>query len=252
MKKLVLALTAVVGLSTVTLAQNKVYKPVEGMSSLEVTFDPSSIFNANSSQPTFSLPSIGGLNNGIKYRNWMSANVATRGTFLLGFRNISSPTVLFDSKGDKVDAQNKYFEWAIQLRPGIERHFNGTNRLSPYVGSELIFGYGSNKYTQQDLDTTDAIVESTIKNGDKDFNGTPVSWTYVNGFSIGAGLVAGFDFYIAESLYLGLEMNYAFVYNKRAKVVTEIPGSDAVETKTGSNWFFDPSAGANLRLGWNF
>jgi outer membrane protein W len=252
MKKIVLALTAVIGFTVVSVAQDKVYKPVAGMSSLEVTFDPSTIFNANNAGPTFALPSIGGLNNGVKYRNWMSENTVRRGTFLLGFKNISVPTILFKTNGDKVDAQNSYFEWAVQIRPGMEKHFTGTKRLSPYLGSELIVGLGASKYTEQALNASDEIIEATIKNGAQDFAGNYLRWTYVNGFTIGAGLLAGFDYYIAESLYLGIEMNYAFVYNNRFKVVTEVPGNDKIETKSGSNWIFNPSAGANFRLGWNF
>ena len=247
MKK-VLTIALVAALSVTVNAQEKVYKPIEGMTSLEVTFDPSSIFNANNGGPTFALPSTGGLNNGIKYRSWASENVAYRGTFLLGFRNVSTPTVLNNSNGDDVDAKDREFEWAVQIRPGVERHFAGTNRLSPYVGSELIIGYGSNKITSETLDANDAIVEDVVRNS----TGPLTNWSFLNGLTLGAGLVGGFDFYVAESLYMGLELNYAFVYNKSNKLITEINGQDKVETLTGSNWFFNPSAGANLRLGWNF
>lgn len=250
MKKILLTLTAIAGLTASGFSQD--YKPTAGMSSLEVTFDPSSIFNANNGGPTFALPSIYNLNQGLKYRNWMSSNVATRGTFLLGFRNISNPIVLQNSAGENVDANTSYFEWAVQIKPGIERHFAGTDRLSPYMGAELILGYGSNKYTTESLDASDAIVESYVKNGTQDFVGNNLPWTYVNGFTAGIGLLAGFDYYVAKDLYLGLELGYSFAYNKRAAVKTKQAGADEVETKTGSNVFFQPAAGANLRLGWNF
>ena len=64
--------------------------------------------------------------------------------------------------------------------------------------------------------------------------------------------MAGFDYYIAKDLYLGLEINYAFIYNKANKVVTKVAGTDEVETKGGSNWYFNPTTGASLRLGWVF
>ena len=247
MKKIVLTVATLIGLSTMSFAQETSFKPEGGMSSLELTFDPSSIFNASSTGNMFGLSSIGGLNQGIKYRNWMSENMATRGTFLLGFKNSSVPFVVQNSAGEDVDVKDTYFEWAIQIRPGVERHFEGTKRLSPYVGSELIIGYGSNKYSSERLDTADAIVSDVVKN-----DLTAATWSYANGFSAGIGAIAGFDYYIAEDLYLGLELNYAFIYNKANKVKREISGSDVVETKTGSNWYFNPSAGANLRLGWNF
>lgn len=252
MKKLLLTLTAIAAISATGFSQEDSFKPSAGMSSLEVTFDPSSIFNATNGGPTFALPSIYNLNQGLKYRNWMSSNVATRGTFLLGFRNISQATVLQNSAGENVDANDTYFEWAVQIKPGIERHFAGTKRLSPYMGAELILGYGSNKYTSESLNASDEVVESYVKNGNQDFTGNQLPWTYVNGFTAGLGLLAGFDYYVAKDLYLGLELGYSFAYNKRATVKTQVAGSDEVETKTGSNVFFQPAAGANLRLGWNF
>ena len=246
MKKSLVILGCALGISVTAMAQEKTYKPVEGMTTLEVTFDPSSIFNASKTGSTFALPSTGGLNNGIKYRSWLSNDLAIRNTFLLGFRNTTTPVVLVNSVGDDVDANNSTFEWAVQIRPGVERHFSGTNRLSPYLGSELIIGFGSNSVTTQSLDAADVIVESYVKNG-----GTQ-GWNYANGFLLGAGLVGGFDYYVAESLFIGLELNYAFVYNKPFSVKTKNGDADEVVTKTGSNWYFNPSAGANLRIGWNF
>lgn len=252
MKKSILLLTGVLAFSMTSIAQGDSYKPVAGMSSFEVTFDPSSIFNASSPGSTFALPSISNMNGGVKYRMWLSDDVAARGTFLLGFNNRTDATQLINSGGEIVDAKDTYFEWALQFRPGTEFHFSGTDRLSPYVGGELILAFGSNKYTMESLDASDAIVESYVKNGSSDFTGNSLPWMYLNGFSVGIGGFAGFDFYVAKQLYLGLEINYAFVYNKPFNVETQTAGSDAVTTKTGNNWYFNPAAGANLRLGWNF
>ena len=248
---------ACTGISAVTMAQDEkkntdTYKPEQGMLAIEVVFNPATIFNSNRAGQTFSLPSSGGLNQGIKIREYMGNHKVSRGTFLFGIQNRNVATVLFDSKGDRVDAQDSYFQWALQFRPGVEYHFDGTKRLSPYVGGELILGFGSNKYTTESLNASDEIQTSTIKNGTRDFNNQYLPWSYANGFSVGAGLISGFDYYIAENLFIGLEINYAFVYNKRNKVVVEVPDQETVETKSGSNWYFNPSAGANVRLGWAF
>ncbi len=249
MKKSVLILAAVIGLATTTQAQEDTFKPEGGMNSLEITFDPTAIFNANNGGTMFGLSSIGGLNQGIKYRNWMSENMAARGTFLVGLRNFSTPFVELDSDGEEKDLKNVAFEWAIQFRPGVERHFKGTKRLSPYVGSELIIGYGANKFSSERLDTADAIVTDVVKN---DMSGASGDWYYANGLTLGIGAIAGFDYYIAKDLYLGLEINYALAYNKGNKVIREMDGLDTVETKTASNWYINPSTMANLKLGWNF
>ncbi len=246
MKKSILTIAAVVICAASLKAQEKTYKPEGGMSSLEVTFDPTAIFNANSYGSMFGLNSIGGLNQGIKYRNWMSENMAARGTFLFGLVNQSFAKTDFDSQGNEVDLVDNSFEWALQIRPGVERHFSGTSRLSPYVGSELIIGYGANKLTSERLDTADAVVSDVVKNDPNE------PWRYANGFTIGFGLMAGFDYYVAKDLYLGLEINYAVAYNKANKITREVNGIEPVETKTGSNWYINPSSMANLKLGWNF
>lgn len=249
MKKSLVLLTALFGMASISNAQEQTYKPQAGMSSLEITFDPTAIFNSNSGGQMFGLSSIGGLNQGIKYRNWMSENVAYRGTFLLGLQNSSTPDVVQNSSGEDVDVKDTHFEWAIQIRPGVERHFAGTKRLSPYAGSELILGFGANSYKNERLNASDEVVTDVYKNNP---NAPNANWNYANGFTAGLGLIAGFDYYIAKDLYLGVEINYAFIFNQANKIKEEIDGQDAVETKQGSNWYFNPSTGANLKLGWNF
>lgn len=252
MKKTILSLALAMGVSTFSMAQEQTFKPVEGMTSLEITFNPSAIFNASNNGDMFALPSIGGLNQGIKYRQWANETTAYRGTFLLGFVSSNEPFTALNSQGGLVDMKNTYSEWAVQIRPGMEKHLGGTKRLSPYIGSELIFGYGSNKATMQRLDTADVVVEDVVKNDPNAHNPNHSGWNYATGFTAGIGAIAGFDYYIAKDLYLGLELNYAFVFNASNKIVRDDHGSEAVETKQGTNWYFNPSTGANFKLGWNF
>lgn len=126
MKKLLSAALLIGAISSTSIAQ---YKPVAGMNSLEVTFNPSAIFNASSSQNTFELTSLGGLNQGIKYRMWKSDNIAARGTFLLGLHSNTNPYKATSSTGEIFDFNKDYFEWAVQIRPGIENHFRGTDLI---------------------------------------------------------------------------------------------------------------------------
>jgi hypothetical protein len=248
MKKL-LTTAILAGATAFSFAQ---VKPQAGMNSLEVTFNPAAVFNSNSGGSTFQLASLSGLNQGIKYRMWKSENIAARGTFLLGLNSQTAPYKATNSQGEIVDLNEDYFEWAIQIRPGIENHFRGTDRLSPYLGSELILGFSSNSYSLEYLDANDQKQTATIKNGNSDFNGDNIGWRYVNGWIGGVGLLAGFDYYIAPSLYLGLEMNYAFVISQRNQITTNVPNQEETKTKQPWEWYFSPSLGANLRLGWNF
>lgn len=249
MKKLLTTALLVSAFTATSVAQ---YKPSAGMNSLEVTFNPSAIFNASESGNTFALTSLSGLNSGVKYRMWKSDNIAARGTFLIGLHSNTNPYKATNSIGEVIDLNKDYFEWAVQIRPGIENHFKGTERLSPYLGSELILGYSSNKYSEEYIDVNDQKQTGVIRNGNSDFNGDPVTWRYINGWIGGVGLIAGFDYYVAPSLYMGLEMNYAFVFSQRNKLITELPDQDNTETKQPWEWHLAPALSANLRLGWNF
>ena len=279
MKKQLFVFAAALGLTTVALAQEtKTFKPEADDYSIEVTFDPGTIFGAKQVS-TFSLPSIGttlngNLNPGIKVRKWKDNQTAYRATVLVGFNAQNTPktdpieTTYFNSNGEAVvvdDLKNSRSEWAIQLRPGIEKHFEGTQRFSPYVGLEAILALGGNSQTEETLtgaddgsrdikkiknDATSSISLPGIPQGNQ-FN-------YLTGFTIGAGAIAGFDFYVAKDLYIGLELSYAIAYNaagKRKEIDTPATGDETtIETKGGYTFMFDPStaAGGAFKLGWNF
>ena len=98
---------------------------------------------------------------------------------------------------------DKTFDFSI--RPGYEIHFDGTDRLSPYVGAEIEFALGN----------TSSEVENWGTN-DVDNAGEPeqyVVWTETakdKYTRIGVNLVTGFDFYFADNVYLGAEMGFGF------------------------------------------
>ena len=212
MKKQLFVFAAALGLSTVAMAQEtETYKPVQGSQSLEVTFDPGAIFGSNGGN-IFALPGLGdanALNQGVKYRTFKKSELlAYRVTALVGFNNFSQSFDAVNASGDDVELKDKFNEWAIQLRPGFEKHFTGTKRLSPYVGLEAILGFGANSYSSEYLngDDIETITEKNMNNND-----------FLAGFTFGAGALAGFDYYVAKDLYLGLEVNYAFTFTTIGK-----------------------------------
>lgn len=93
----------------------------------------------------------------------------------------------------------------LTIRPGYEIHFDGTDRLSPYVGAEVDFGIG-NVSTES---------ESWSANDDDNFGELEqyVTWSQTRTqryTRFGLNLVAGFDFYFADNVYLGAEMGFGF------------------------------------------
>ena len=163
--------------------ETDVYKQVSGNFSLELQLDPGAIFNSSNTNNFIS--SRGGLSDvmqaalssffnsndftstggGIQGKKFISESAAYRINVSLSFVQIE------DVSGME-----------ITLQPGYEKHFRGTKKLSPYLGSDFTVGFSS-------MEDTDLL-------------------------AIGFGSIAGFDYYIAKKLYLGLELKYGLYYTK--------------------------------------
>ena len=110
----------------------------------------------------------------------------------------------------------------IGLGFGVEKHFAGTDRLSPYVGGDLLVGFNSSK----------------VEQGSYEEKGP-------NGFRLGVRGVFGADYYFAKNLYLGVEAGLGIFYHNTGK--TEINGTTVND---GSNRFeITPSVVGGVRVG---
>ena len=150
-----------------------------------------------------------------KARYFKTDNVAYR---LVAFANL-------DSQTDKavVGDDTKTNVFGLGLGFGLEKHFAGTDRLSPYVGFDGIFGFES----------------SSEKTGSYEEKGP-------NTFRIGARGVFGADYYVAKKLYLGIEGGIGLFYTSTGK--TEQGG---VTTSEGNNSFkLSPSLVGGFRVGY--
>ncbi len=125
---------------------------------------------------------------------------------------------------------------------GAEKHFAGTDKLSPYIGADLVYGMGGSSANWDKFDGSnyDATVTATVKN--------PSSM-------LGLNLVAGTDYYFAENFYLGLELGLGF------SSTTEKAGETVVTAGGTSTTILSPEAKSsnfgnnfigNFRLGWRF
>ena len=125
MKRVFLLTALAVGSIGISNAQ---YKPAAGERTLEVNFAPLG------GTPV----SIGG----IKYRSFSSETTAFRVGVFLGFSNTTKVTQDENSQTQMLELKEKNGSTTISLQPGIEKHFAGTERLSPYIGGVLNIGYG--------------------------------------------------------------------------------------------------------------
>ncbi len=232
MKQVLFSLVAVAGISTAAQAQSA-YKPTTGNRTLEVNFAP-----LGGSPIT-----IGG----IKYRKFTADNKAWRVGVFVGHNSSSTVTQDENSQANLVELKDRERETSISLQPGIEKHFAGTERLSPYIGAVLNIGYGM-----------------TWEKDEAQFNTSNVGYTLTKGGSLDLGInaVTGFDYYVDKHLYLGTEIGFGFGMHKDLQKKTETVSYDAAgaETTTSgesnvnnkSNMQIGPNVIGQIRLGWVF
>lgn len=208
-------------------------KQTGGEKNLEVQFSP-----------------LGGENvsiSGLRFRMFNTEASALRVSFFVG--GSSSETVQQEADGDidALEVLDTDKEFSFSIRPGYEKHFEGTDRLSPYVGAEIAFTTTSTTTEDQEQtvseDGDDQITTTTTKGGDR---------------TIGLNLLAGTDFYFADNIYLGVEIGFGFANTKDKETETTYENApDGVDDTTSiagnvTNTSWGPNFQGTLRLGWLF
>ncbi len=209
MKKVLLVAVAAAFIGSSAMAQD-VMKQTGGENNVEVLFSP-----------------LGGNPigiNGIKYRKFTSATTAIRGTVFLGFNSSKDLSTDFDgTELRELEATSNEFNFSIA--PGIERHFVGTDRLSPYYGAEVILGFATMRDAEEQLSLEDpadiTIVETETTNGSLTF---------------GANAFAGVDYYFADNIYLGFEFGFGLAFTTNFDTTTSTSGREDVETPNGNSF----------------
>lgn len=178
--------------------------------------------------------------NALRYRYFLEENIALRGSiFMGGKRN----TTFSDTTGGLPLTKNRNVNFDFSIRPGIERHFEGTDRLSPYVGVELFLGMNTTKDNQESLWSDGKTIQSAI--------------TKTSSSSYGANIFMGTDYYISDHLFLGAELGFGLLLEGRGKTKTSyenpefpIQDSEIIGNTKQLNW--GPNYQGTIRLGWVF
>jgi hypothetical protein len=133
----------------------------------------------------------------LRLRYFMADDMAIRVKLGLGMGTTTSEDVATIG-GEEVTAETKTNTgFNIGIAPGIEKHFAGTTKLSPYVGAEIPIGFGTGATTE--ISNSNDPSGSVTADGDAYKNETG------SRLRIGLNLVIGADYYIVDGLYLGLE-----------------------------------------------
>lgn len=244
MKKVILSVAVALATLVSTQVSAQDYKPVAGDNTLELQFAP-----------------LGGsplTMGGIRYRRFIADKTALRATVYVGYSSTTTITQQEDndpanagnpSRAQELKDKERAFE--IGIRPGIEKHFEGTSRLSPYIGAELDFATRSTKsmsesQTPQLGGAQDKIDTYTQTNGDY-AAGTATGYT-----RFGLNALFGADYYVAEKVFLGAELGFGFSL-KKDKAIKESSTADGFvagsDIKGGSTFTLAPNVLAQFRLG---
>lgn len=185
----------------------------------------------------------------VRYRYFLSDKFAIRGTLNAAtnsdVENVYSNPTNFDGKvGTRTIIDRS---WGLQ--GGLEFHPSGSKRLSPYFGLVAGIGAGRDKEIWKDYNQ-----DSTTGFGLYEFQTT----ASLNApfFSYNFGAVAGFDVYLVENLYMGLELNWLMNVRHNRIVEFEIESLAGSERKNVApadrnvNTRF--SALPTVRVGWRF
>lgn len=225
MKRALLLTAVVAGIAGTASAQ---YKPAAGERTLEVNFAP-----------------LGGTPvsiAGIKYRKFSSETKAFRLALFLGHASTTTITQDEDNFLSQVELKDKESETTISIQPGIEKHFAGNERLSPYIGAVLNIGYGMTNKREEQQEPNNTVGAKITKGGSLD---------------LGLNAVAGFDYYVAKKLYLGTEIGFgvAMSSDMTNKVTWDgVAGAQEGESNVDNQSTFNvgPNVNGQLRLGWVF
>lgn len=247
MKKLI-TLSAFIAFGFSANAQD--YKPTKGTVTTEVSLgNGSSINNFELQQITeVTKPSL-------KFRYFLKDDVALR----LGFsatREVkkSTPETTIDVTGVLAPASPPILTTSFSsqsffgLNLGIEKHFKGSDRLSTYVGADILIGTSRN-FTEVTNSANGNFIST------KNENSGPPNPKEAN-VSFGLGLLTGADYYIAKKVYLGVEVGLAMVSkSKKDTIDTAVVGAITTVKTTkdaDGNFNIDTKLNGGIRIGYQF
>ena len=175
---------------------------------------------------------------GVKFRYFLSNTSAFRLNVNVNASSNTDITQQEDADIDELELKDKTADFEFKIAPGYEIHFSGTNKLSPYVGGDVVLNFARNS-VKEDLQVVKDVKYTKTSDGS---------------FTFGLNGVAGFDYYFAKSLYIGAELNYGLNMTSEfaTKTTSDVEGVKDTEDKNGGSFSFAPAAMGKFKLGFIF
>jgi hypothetical protein len=178
---------------------------------------------------------------GIRLRLFNSESSAIRiGLFVGGSSSDDVTAQAGEFSADSPELHDISKEFSFSLRPGYEMHFAGTDRLSPYIGGEILIGISRSTTDEEVANSDDSVGTITTKDGSTTF---------------GLNAVAGCDFYFSDAIYLGVELGFGYAGTSNADTeitYDNLDTDDPDPTVNGKSSSWGPNYQGTIRLGWLF
>jgi len=230
MKKIIVAFTLIFASTIVIHAQQDTLKSRDG--------DWGFVLNLTGLIDNISLGNVtdGNNNNSILAKHHLTNDKVLRIGF--GIKSISDNWFLEDSitiisTGNRalqtIDSTESRLDFSISL--GYEKHLGITRRLDPFLGAEMIIGrIGGTKI--------DASTNITDVTGTEKIN----QITQIDGgFNFGLNFIAGFNYFFAERISIGAEINLGYLYTSEGgdisstRNITPVSGQSIDEFSSSKN-----------------
>lgn len=145
----------------------------------------------------------------------------------------------YDYNKESVNASSSNL--TLSFAPGVEKHFAGTEKLSPYLGFAVPLTWSRRHYEND-------VVE--VKNGGS-------AGQYIEEksyFSVGLNGLAGVDYYFTQKFYIGFEAGIGLSYFKYADAEIDYKQDDFNDRKEEGyhRIGLSPFTTGGLRLGFVF
>ncbi|MBK6988318.1 MAG: outer membrane beta-barrel protein [Bacteroidia bacterium] len=233
MKKIMIS-AALVCLAGFTYAQ----KPVAG----DVTGDVELQFQTGTSAIHILSPNLNA-------RYFLKDDMALRLSLSLNTSSTSQDyTENADGTGGTGTAESSSSGFGIGV--GIQKHFAGTERLSPYVGAGISFNSGSSSEDWNNVGMDPFTGQMGY------VSGTTVKVDGASTSTFGIGVNAGADYYFVNHIYLGIEVGLGFASTSIGEETTTVTATGVPTTTTvsqgGSSSGINVGANSGLRLGFVF
>ena len=163
--------------------------------------------------------------NGISGRYFHKSDLAFRASFYID--RVSNAKYEYVVGTNEENGYNINNIMNLTFGLGLEKHFDGTDRLDPYIGADILLGMFSDDREIKNVIGEITTVEKTNSN-------------------FGVRLLAGADFYIFPKVYLGTEFGITYNSNTMGETIETVGDNPSTVTKYDD---FFPESTIDTRIG---